>query len=381
MKGLPKKITILYTASGGGHKAAAEALKAILERDGLYSVSVVNVYAEIIPNLDGFRFTPFGGEEIYNRFVQGRGWTGLFALMFYGVVIGSIYLQWKMGLRQLESYWRAEKPDLVISVIPLLNTLLSRSLQSTRIPFMVVMTDLKEPQKFTWLPGDNTTTIVCGTHESYDDAIKKPHPPSLVHETSGLPVNPAFYDQNEIHIAESRMGEGLQSDLPTGCMLYGGSGSRRMVDLAKALISLEEPFQMIFLCGRHEKTAEAIRNLKLPYPHLILGYTKEMSYYMKISDFFIGKPGPGSLNEALVMELPVLLDCKKLLLQERYNIQWIEQKQIGTSFRSRKEFQKGIRHMLDSGNRDEMVKRISNLNNRAIFTIPSIVEEVLTTKF
>ena len=30
----------------------------------------------------------------------------------------------------------------------------------------------------------------------------------------------------------------------------------------------------------------------------VVGFTSEIPYYMVLSDFFIGKPGPGSISEA-----------------------------------------------------------------------------------
>jgi len=51
---------------------------------------------------------------------------------------------------------------------------------------------------------------------------------------------------------------------------------------------------------------------------------------MWLSEFFIGKPGPGSVSEALAMGLPVLVEAgNKTLAQERYNVEWIEEQGVG----------------------------------------------------
>ena len=47
-------------------------------------------------------------------------------------------------------------------------------------------------------------------------------------------------------------------------------------------------------------------------PMFVEGFTKEVPYYMRLSDFFIGKPGPGSISEALAMKLPVLVETQRL---------------------------------------------------------------------
>ena len=43
-------------------------------------------------------------------------------------------------------------------------------------------------------------------------------------------------------------------------------------------------------------------------PLFVEGFTAEMPYYMQLSDFFIGKPGPGSISEAIAMRLPVIVE-------------------------------------------------------------------------
>ena len=51
---------------------------------------------------------------------------------------------------------------------------------------------------------------------------------------------------------------------------------------------------------------------------------------MQLADFFIGKPGPGSVSEALAMRLPVIVECNAWTLpQERYNAEWIVEKEVG----------------------------------------------------
>ena len=51
---------------------------------------------------------------------------------------------------------------------------------------------------------------------------------------------------------------------------------------------------------------------------------------MLLSDFFIGKPGPGSVSEAVAMRLPVIVERNAWTLpQERYNAEWVLEKQLG----------------------------------------------------
>ena len=70
--------------------------------------------------------------------------------------------------------------------------------------------------------------------------------------------------------------------------------------------------------------------MQLSYPFHCVGFTQEIPYYMKLADFFIGKPGPGSISEALVMGLPVIVERNAwTMVQERFNTDWIAQNGFG----------------------------------------------------
>ncbi len=72
-----------------------------------------------------------------------------------------------------------------------------------------------------------------------------------------------------------------------------------------------------------------------------------MPYYMHLSDFFVGKPGPGSISEALKMELPVILERNAWTLpQERYNAEWVREKRVGIVLRNFREVESAVRQLL-----------------------------------
>ena len=66
-------------------------------------------------------------------------------------------------------------------------------------------------------------------------------------------------------------------------------------------------------------------------PRFVEGFTQEVPYYMYLSDFFIGKPGPGSISEAVAMKLPVIVEQPNAwtLPQERYNAEWVRERHAG----------------------------------------------------
>jgi 1,2-diacylglycerol 3-beta-galactosyltransferase len=109
------------------------------------------------------------------------------------------------------------------------------------------------------------------------------------------------------------------------------------------------------------------------------GFTREVPRFMQLSDFFIGKPGPGSISEAVAMGLPVIVETNAWTLpQERFNTVWVEEQGAGISLRN---FGGGIvdavRRMLNPQEYAVFAERVSHMENRAVFEIPNILESIL----
>jgi 1,2-diacylglycerol 3-beta-galactosyltransferase len=109
------------------------------------------------------------------------------------------------------------------------------------------------------------------------------------------------------------------------------------------------------------------------------GFTREVPRFMRLADFFIGKPGPGSISEAVAMGLPVIIERNHWTLpQERYNAEWVEEQGVGISLRH---FSSGIveavTKMLDPARRCKFVAEVEKQKNRAVFEIPGILDRIL----
>jgi 1,2-diacylglycerol 3-beta-galactosyltransferase len=99
---------------------------------------------------------------------------------------------------------------------------------------------------------------------------------------------------------------------------------------------------------------------------------------MRAADFLIGKPGPGSIAEAMVRKLPVLIECNAWTLhQERYNAEWVTDKHVGIVLQSFQEVADGVRQMLEPAKLAEFRNNVAALDNRAIFEIPEILARLL----
>jgi 1,2-diacylglycerol 3-beta-galactosyltransferase len=170
----------------------------------------------------------------------------------------------------------------------------------------------------------------------------------------------------------------LRPELTTAIVLFGGHGSKVMYDITRRLDAAQLPLQLILICGRNEELAAKFNAQAWRMPVKVIGFTKEIHKLMRAADFLIGKPGPGSVAEAMVRKLPVLIECNAWTLpQERYNAEWVAEKRVGIVLRNFREVVSGVRRMLDSAALVEFRKNVAALENRAIFEIPEILDKLL----
>jgi UDP-N-acetylglucosamine:LPS N-acetylglucosamine transferase len=188
-------------------------------------------------------------------------------------------------------------------------------------------------------------------------------------------INPNFYRDLKLDRRAEMLKLGLDPDRPTGIVTFGGHGSRVMRGIAKRL----DDVQLIMVCGHNAVLADKLRALKACAPRVIVGFTSQMSYYMQLSDFFIGKPGPGSISEAVQQGLPVIVVRNAWTMpQERYNTEWVEENGVGVVLESFKTIRAGVAQVAD--NIDLYRASVKRIGNRAVFEIPDILERILSDR-
>jgi len=108
---------------------------------------------------------------------------------------------------------------------------------------------------------------------------------------------------------------------------------------------------------------------------LVVGFVADVDYYMFLADFFIGKPGPGSISEALEFHLPVVVESNaKTLPQERYNPQWITENEFGIVVPSFRAIAPAVQRLLEPPTFDKLRRNVNTYSNRALFEVPDILE-------
>ncbi len=375
---MSQNIDFIYFDAGGGHRAAAIALKAVAEQQQRpWNVRLVNLQ-EILDSLDIFRkITGIRLEDVYNLVLR-KGWT-LGAAELLAAMHAVVRLYHPAQVRLLRQFWGRDTPDMVVSLVPNFNRAMWQALKAVnpRIPYVTVITDFADYPPHFWMERQQQF-LVCGTGRAVAQAKQMGYRDEQVFLVSGMVLRPRFYEAPEIDVAAERVRLGLRPDLPTGLVLFGGEGSGAMMDIARALDRSARPLQLIFICGRNAKLRERLAALPVRYPRHVEGFTSEIAYYMRLADFFIGKPGPGSISEALAMQLPVVVAINAWTLpQERYNAEWVREKQVGVVLRSFDNIECGIAELLEPANFARFRGNAAAVHNRAVFEIPDILARIL----
>jgi 1,2-diacylglycerol 3-beta-galactosyltransferase len=376
-----RKLTIVFHHAGGGHQSAAEALKAALSsQEHPWEVTVLDIQ-ELLDPLDLVRrATGLRIQDTYNVILR-KGWTR-FTPQLLVVLQGTIRLYHSSIVKLLRNNWAEHPADLVLSVIPHFNREIAESLRSvdtktagTGTPFVTLITDLADYPPHFWIEPESEYIIV-GTERARQQAFTMGHPADHVFLTSGMILKPKFYEKTTVDRFAERKRLGLEPDCPTGIVLFGGHGSQVMVDITKKLNQAGSGVQLILICGHNEKLAAQLKGLRTRKPTAVVGFAQNVESYMALADFFIGKPGPGSISEALQFHLPVIVECNsKTLPQERYNAEWVTEKGYGIVVPSFKKIAPAVQRLLESATFDEFRRNSSEYSNRALLEVPIILEQ------
>ncbi len=377
-----KSVALLYFDAGGGHRAAARALaQAIALQERPWATRLVNLQEVLLP-IDIFR-RAFGInlQDLYNQLLF-RGYT-LGAGGMLKLLHGLIRLTHRGQLRCLEAYWRAQPADLIVSLVPNFNRAIHQSVRRALpgTPSVTLLTDLADYPPHFWIEPE-TPAVICGTPHAAEQAAAAGLRPDQIHTVSGMLLDPRLYATAAAgdNRAALRSSLGLWPDLTTALVLFGGMGSSRMLEIAQRLAQSRLPLQLILVCGHNQRQEQRVRQFaqSSSLPMRVEGYSHEIPRLMAAADFMIGKPGPGSVSEALHSRLPLIVERNAWTLpQERYNADWIRENELGLVLRSFEALVPAVHQLLAPGALERFRRRAAAIQNRAVWEIPVILDRLL----
>jgi len=380
-----RKILVLISEGGGGHKSAGESLVEILSPN--YDVEIVNAIDTIIEPLDWFKRLSIGkitAEIIYNWLLRNEIGILLKAYIRRGkrhmhVRRKKIATLFDRFLNNLN--WR---PDLIISTIPFINDGLLLAANRNRIPYLLLPTDLDVTMflsGFEKLSRDDLAFFKLALAYNRQELLVNVFKHSSIEPEDllfpGFPVRPACqkeYSQEEINALKNQLG--MATDRPTVTLVMGASGGNAIVRHAMEISRLHilsdgKKIQANICTGHNAKSKNHIVKLlkklggtviseehdctkiesKEGILFLIYGFTKEIIKILACSDLVISKTGSCTVNEAIYLGKKLLLDFSeqstaKYLFWEEFNVWFVKRHRLGAAFCKSEELRSLIPFML-----------------------------------
>jgi len=374
-----ERIEFCFFDAGGGHRAAATALEMSIRSQGLsWDVRLTNLQ-ELLDELDILKkFTGIRIQDCYNNMLR-TGWT-LGSTQLMRVLQLTIRAYHSATLCLMERHWKETNPDMVVSFVPHFNRALYESFHRAfpGRPFVTVLTDVADYPEHFWIERNQQQHFVCGSERAVAQARERGYSGDRIFRASGMILHPRFYEKPVDNRIEERERLGLRPNLPTGLILFGGHGSKEILKIADRLNQSALQLQLLIVCGKNEKLAAALRARKFRFPVFIEGFTSRVNYYMQLADFFIGKPGPGSLSEALAMRLPVIVERNAWTLpQERYNADWVLENEVGLVLPNFRDIDKAVALLIEPETLARYRRNATAMKNQAVFEIPVFLQKIL----
>ncbi len=346
--GRPLNILILFSNTGGGHRAAADALRQeFLRRNPHHQVRTEDILLHRT-------FWPLSrSDRVYFWMVNRtpRAWKALYASVARPEVYGVLHraLGPVIGPR-VQRIYDAFSPDLIIAAHPLLNHLPRRVLRRweaehgrSPVPFATVITDLTTFHP-AWVDPE-VDLITVATEEAYEEVLRLGAPSHKV-KVLGLPVRESFRHVPEDKVA-LRQALGLMRDLPVVLLMSGGQGMGPVEKIASAIAEARVKAQLVIVCGSNEALRRRLEAKRWPIPTRVLGFVEDVHRWMGASDVLVTKAGPGTIAEALICGLPMIL-YGYIPGQEEGNVVFVKRRKIGAYIAEPREIARTLTRWLRS---------------------------------
>jgi 1,2-diacylglycerol 3-beta-galactosyltransferase len=318
----PPRVLFLFSDTGGGHRSAAEAIiEALgLEFGARLTTEMVDIFKEYAP-------LPLNRlPEFYTQIVRvPRAWQ-----LGYRLTDGHRRARlltasaWPYVRHRLRTLAAKHPSDLIVSVHPLATAPALRALGKNRPPFVTVVTDLVTTHAL-WYHR-RTDLCIVPTASAYQRALSSGLTPDQV-KVVGLPVTERFC-QPAVDKRALRRQLGWPTDLPLVLLVGGGEGMGPLERTAQAIAAARLPVTLVIVTGRNRELKARLEGQSWPIPAFIYGFVHAMPDFMRAADILVTKAGPGTISEAFIAGLPLVL-YNRLPGQEDGNVTYVTSEGAG----------------------------------------------------
>ncbi len=343
------KILIISSDTGGGHRSAAAAIVAGVQRffhGQSYAVRVVRAVEE--------------SHSITEKLVRLYNW------LLRNKQHWMKYLYWAINrlrpetreffyvrtvgyLRDLFERWC---PHVVVSVHPLTQHFIARVLKelklADKVPLVTVVTD---PCYGFWRGWacDDVRLYLVASPEAKRQLIDYGVAPERI-KISGMPVHPKFESPGEHAAQAARTALGLDPEKFTVFVNAGWAGGGNIPHIFRELVRGELDVQAIFLAGKNEKLRAEAESLAMQakFPIKVIGYSDQIEQLMSAASVMISKLGGLTTFEAFACRVPIIADATTPPMpQEAGAASLIARRGAGVLLRRATDIVPVIRHLVE----------------------------------
>jgi processive 1,2-diacylglycerol beta-glucosyltransferase len=300
-----KRIDIIFFDAGSGHRSAAYSLRrALNDLRPNWKINTVNFIDLLIHNK---ALAPImrSGLYIFNRMFVREMITDVIPS-----IRSSFFWRDRMSVKAMSRFWAESPADMAVSVTPMFNPVFYRSLRlaNPAAQCVTIPVDYAEVIPEYWFTPQIDQHYLIGTKWLGEQAREAGIPEKYLHSIGGIIIDPGFYAPPPANPKDEIARLGLDPQLPTGIVSFGGQGNNMVNEVTHQLAPGRLGANMIFLCGRNKEVYKKLSAMETPYKKLVLGYLDETPVrYFQLADFVIGKAGAMTINEALVLRKPLII--------------------------------------------------------------------------
>lgn len=362
-----KNLDIVFFDAASGHRSAAVAIqKAVLELYPDWKIRVINI-VDIFDHHKSFGWVVRTGIKQFNRELVKDKVFDLKGKINLSLLCHDLVSM--KGIKSIARFWSDYRPDAVVSVTPMYNPVLYKAarLVNPAVKCITIPVDFDEVKPRYWFTPKEPQHYINSTDALMKQAQMAGVSAEFLHRIPGMIVDPDSYQKMAFNKKEVLESLQLNPELLTGFLSFGGQGSYRSMEIAKAIEKEQLSVNMIFLCGKNEKLYKELTTFKTVYPKAVFSYFKETPlYYLHLSDFAIGKPGAMTITEALVTETPqIALKSTGMRPVQKGNEDWLLSSGVGLLAANVQEVVPCLRQMLNQI--DLFKQNIKQNTHRGIF--------------
>jgi 1,2-diacylglycerol 3-beta-galactosyltransferase len=315
-------ITFLFSDTGGGHRAATEAIIEAIHCE--FGDAVVT---QMVDFLKEYAPPPFNRlPEAYPDLVRvPELWGAMFDISDgrpQARIVTSTF--WPYVRRSAKRLVREHHSEMLVSVHPLANSFALKALGKDRPPFITVVTDMVSTHAL-WFD-KRADLILVPTEMARQHAIQYTMLPEKVYVV-GQPVSrPCSAPPGDKAIIRKRLGWPIRKKIVL--LVGGGEGMGPLAETARAIDESGLDVGLAIVTGRNSKLEAELKEQAWENPAFIYGFTHNMSDLMRAADVIVTKAGPGTIAEALIAGLPIILYAK-LPGQEDGNVDFVTSEGVG----------------------------------------------------